>query len=84
MAELHYSKQAVKYLKRMPKGYAKKMHQALKRISHDDESGLNIKWMASLNAYRLRQGNYRAQYEFLNDHERMVVGKIGIRGDFYK
>lgn len=46
--------------------------------------GLDIKWMSSLCVYRLRQGNYRAQYEFLDDRFRMVVGKIGIRGDFYK
>ena len=68
----------------MPNACARKMHKALLRIAEGNDMGLDIKWMSHLCVYRLRQGNYRAQYEFLDDRFRMVVGQIGIRGDFYK
>jgi mRNA-degrading endonuclease RelE of RelBE toxin-antitoxin system len=84
MAKLQFSKQATKYLQRMPKIHARKMHSALLQIVAGNDDGLDIKWMKSLKVYRLRQGSYRAQYEFLEDRRWMVVGKIGSRGDFYK
>ena len=68
----------------MPKVQARKMHSALLRIAADSNERLDIKWMGNLKVYRIRQGNYRAQYEFLDNRRQMVVGKIGIRGDFYK
>jgi len=68
----------------MPKGHARKMHNALLKIAEGHNEGLDIKWMKNLNCYRLRLGNYRAQYEFLDAHPYMVVGKIGVRGGFYK
>ena len=84
MAELQYSKQALKYLRRMPKVHAKKMHEALSQIAEGHIAALNIRKLNYLNVYRLRLGNYRAQYELLDEKKHMVVGKVGIRGDFYK
>jgi len=84
MAELQYSKQATKYLRKMPKAQARKIHSALLQIAAGIDEKSDIKWLSNLKVYRMRQGNYRAQYEFLDNHRRMVVGKIGIRGDFYK
>lgn len=84
MADLQFSKQATKYLRRMPKIHARKMHSALLQIAVGNDDGLDIKWMNNLKVYRLRQGSYRAQYEFLDNRRWMVVGKIGSRGDFYK
>ncbi len=68
----------------MPKTQARKMHGALLQIAAGSDEKSDIKWLSNLKVYRLRQGNYRAQYEFLDNRCRMVVGKIGIRGDFYK
>jgi len=84
MAELQYSKQAIKYLRKMPKAQARKTHNALLQIAAGIDERFDIKWMTNLKVYRMRQGNYRVQYEFLDNSHRMVVGKIGIRGDFYK
>jgi len=84
MAELRYSKQATKYLLKMPRAQAGKMHSALLQIATGNDERFDIKWLSNLRVYRLRQGSYRAQYEFLDNRCRMVVGKIGIRGDFYK
>jgi mRNA-degrading endonuclease RelE of RelBE toxin-antitoxin system len=68
----------------MPKAQARKIHSALLQIAAGINEKSDIKWLSNLKVYRMRQGNYRAQYEFLDNRRRMVVGKIGIRGDFYK
>jgi len=84
MAELQYSRQATKYLQRMPKSHAQKMRQAMQDIAAGCNKGLDIKWMKSLNAFRLRLGNYRAMYAFRNEGRMLVVARVGTRGDFYK
>ena len=62
----------------------KKMHEALSQIAEGHIAGLDIKKLNNTSVYRIRLGNYRAQFEFLENQNRMVAGKIGIRGDFYK
>lgn len=84
MAELQYSKQAIKYLRRMQRYHAQKMRQALQKVAAGSVEGLNIKQMSHPDTYRLRLGNYRAVYTFRNQRESIVVARIGIRGDFYK
>jgi len=84
MAELQYSKQATKYLRRMPDKQARKIRQTLQGIAAGCHTGLNIKRVSTLNAFRLRQGKYRAMFVFRNEGEVLVVAKIGSRGDFYK
>ena len=84
MAELQYSKQAIKYLRRMPSEQARKLRQALQDIAAGSHRGLNIKWMSNLNSYRLRQGRFRAMYAFRDEGNVLVVTKVGSRGDFYK
>ena len=84
MAKLQYSKQASKYLRRMPKSHAQKMRKALQDIAVGCVRGLDIKWMKNLNAFRLRLGNYRAMYAFRKEGQVLIVAKVGTRGDFYK
>ena len=84
MAELQYSKQATKYLRRMPYSHARKMRQALRNIAAGRTKGLNIKLMSEQKVYRLRQGNYRAMYAFRDEGRTIMVAKVGTRGDFYK
>ena len=84
MAELHYSKQAIKYLRRMPYSHAQKMRLALRNIAARRNKGLDIKLMSEQKAFRLRQGNYRAMYAFRNEGRTVMVVKVGTRGDFYK
>ena len=84
MAELHYSKQATKYLRRMPRSHAQKMRRALRNIAAGRYKGLDIKLMSEQKAFRLRQGNYRAMYAFRDEGRTVMVVKVGTRGDFYK
>ena len=84
MAKLQYSKQASKYLRRMPKSHAQKMRKALQDIAVGCVRGLDIKWMKNLNAFRLRLGNYRAMYAFRKEGQLLVVARVGTRGGFYK
>ena len=84
MAELRYSKQAAKYLRRMQNTQAQKMRQALRNIASGSDKGLNIKWMDNRKVYRLRQGNIRAVYAFRDGGKTVLVVKIGSRGDIYK
>jgi mRNA interferase RelE/StbE len=84
MAELRYSKQATKYLRRMQDTQAQKMRQALQSIAAGRNQGLNIKRMSNLTAFRLRQGSFRAMYAFREEGKVVVVTKVGTRGDFYK
>ena len=84
MAELQYSKQANIYLRRMPVKQARKIRQSLQSISVGNHKGLNIKRMNKLNAYRLRQGRFRAMYVLRDEGKVLVVAKVGSRGDFYK
>jgi mRNA-degrading endonuclease RelE of RelBE toxin-antitoxin system len=84
MAELKYSKQATKYLRRMQETHAKKMRNSLQNIAAGNDEGLDIKPMTSLKAYRLRQGNYRALYFYRRGGRLLIVAKVGTRGDFYK
>ena len=84
MADLQYSRQAIKYLRRMPKSHAQKMRKALQDIAAGCNRGLDVKWMMSLNAFRLRLGNYRAMYAFRKEGQLLIVAKVGTRGDFYK
>jgi mRNA-degrading endonuclease RelE of RelBE toxin-antitoxin system len=84
VAELQYSKQAIKYMRRMPDKQARKTRQALQSIAAGCHKGLNIKRMNKQNAYRLRQGGIRAMYSFRDGGRVMVVAKVGSRGDFYK
>jgi mRNA interferase RelE/StbE len=84
VAELKYSKQASKYLRRMPREQAGKIRRALQDTAMGCHKGLDIKRMRKLNACRLRQGSFRAIYTFREEGQVLVVIKIGSRGDFYK
>ncbi len=68
----------------MPDAQAQKMRHALQAIAAGCTKGLNFKWMNNLNAYRLRQGNFRAIYAFRDEGKLAVVARIGTRGDIYK
>ncbi|MFK5926380.1 MAG: type II toxin-antitoxin system RelE/ParE family toxin [Desulfuromusa sp.] len=82
---IYYSKQAQKYLRKMPKGRAEAIMFAISEIAKNKDSytGDLIK-MTNSSYFRLRVGGYRAIID-INDRElRLLVLKIGARGDVYK
>ena len=81
--QVHLSRQANKYLSRMPKPKALKMAKAFQQIACGNEEGLNIKYFTNQGIYRLRQGGIRAMYELVGK-DLMLVVRIRPRGDIYK
>jgi mRNA interferase RelE/StbE len=80
-----YSKQALKYLRKMPKARAMDIMSAVRQIDEDRSlfRGDLIK-MTNSPYYRLRIGGYRVILD-INDGKLVVlVLKIGARGDVYK
>ena len=83
--DVRYTKQAIKYLRKMPSKKATQIRDKIAQIAHGDTEGLNITAMhGEDNFYRLRVGDYRAIYEIIEDQLVLVVVKVGARGDVYK
>ena len=82
--EIRYSKQALKYLVKLHPRKAAKIRESIALVANGDTEGLNIVYMKSVDAYRLRVGDYRVIYEIHNDELILVVIKVGPRGDIYK
>jgi len=82
--EIRYSKQALKCLVKLQPKKTAKIRESIALVANGDTEGLNIVYMKSVDAYRLRVGDYRVIYEIHNDELVLVVIKIGPRGDIYK
>lgn len=82
---IQYSKQAMKYLGRMPKGQAGTLYRELERVAKDlDGYAGDLKKMAGSSYYRLRVGGYRAILDICRGELVLLVLKVGSRGDVYK
>jgi len=64
---------AAKFLQQMQFTRAKKMRQALQNIASGSDTGLNIRWMDNLKAYRLRQGIFQCNLCTILRHRRSVL-----------
>ena len=73
------SKQALKYLNKMDK----KSQNILKTAITNLPKGSDIKYFKSSDAYRLRVGDFRILYHFLDNGD-IHIDKAGPRGDIYK
>jgi len=82
--DIRYSKQALKYLVKLQPRRAAKIRESIALIADGKTEGLNIVYMKSVDAYRLRVGDYRVIYEIRNDELVLIVIKVGPRGDIYK
>jgi mRNA interferase RelE/StbE len=78
--ELIVSPIAVKYLLRLNADTRERIKNALHGLSHEPPQG-DIKRMRDSDVYRLRIGQYRAIFERT---DKIIVRKIGSRGDIYK
>lgn len=80
-----YSKQALKYLRKMPKARAADIMSAVRQI--DEARSLfqgDLIKMTNSPYYRLRIGDYRVILEIDDGRLVVLVLKIGARGDVYK
>ena len=85
MYTVTYRKEAIKYLRKMPRRDANRFLAAFEKIAKKETKGLNIKQFGQLkNGYRLRIGNYRALYSIYESDLVIEVVKLGVRGDIYK
>ena len=82
---IRYSKQALKYLRKMPANRAADLRSAVAQIAGDKENfhGDLIRLSGS-RYFRLRVGGYRAILDILDGELILLVLKIGTRGDVYK
>ncbi|MBU4525716.1 MAG: type II toxin-antitoxin system RelE/ParE family toxin [Desulfomicrobium sp.] len=80
-----YSKQALKYLRKMPRARAEDIMSAVRKIDEDRSvfQGNLIKMTNSL-FHRLRIGDYRVILDIDDGKLVVLVLKIGTRGDVYK
>lgn len=76
--EINYSKQSIKYLKKLHKPKRDKILAAIKLLPDG-----NVRKMEGYdNLYRLRVNDYRVI--FTKDFDIIFIEKIGSRGDVYK
>ncbi|WP_274522390.1 type II toxin-antitoxin system RelE family toxin [Ectothiorhodospira mobilis] len=85
MHELHYTKAAVKALRKMCRKDRRRMQAALHMLAEDpDRNDLDTKPLQGRDGYRLRVGHWRALYRLENERLTLLILKVGPRGDVYK
>ncbi len=82
--EVRYTKQARKYLLKMPAKQAQSIKGQIYQIASGDTEGLDVKHFSNENVHRLRVGSYRAVYKIIENELVLAVIKVAARGDVYK
>lgn len=77
MAEIIYSKEAIKFLKKQDKSTQKRIIEAIEKLPRG-----NIKKIQGTVGYRLRVGNFRIIYDKYGNIINII--DIGNRGQIYK
>ena len=83
MKQVTLSKDAMKYLARLPRNSGLKIVRAINCIAAGKVEPYKIKKLSGRNQWRLRVGRQRVIYELENETKLLVL-KIGPRGDVYK
>jgi mRNA interferase RelE/StbE len=63
---------------------AKSIRAKIQWIANGNFDGLNIKYFASQDVFRLRVGQFRAIYKIINNEIVLIVIAVGAKGDIYK
>ncbi len=84
MNKVTYEKKALKGLRKIPLKVALRFRQSFLDIADKNSGNHDIKKLAGREGYRLRIGSYRGIYEIAEGRVRVIVLKIGSRGDVYK
>ena len=80
--DVHLSKTALNYLKKIPKKAAKKIIDKIESLTHIAHPVGSIK-LQGTEFYRIRIGDYRVIYEVDNSILKILVIKVGHRKDVY-
>ena len=81
--QVEFSKEAFKAYQKLAKGYQKSVDRILNLLI--DREKVDIKPIeGERDIYRLRVGKYRILLKFLKEEAKILVIKIGSRGDIYK
>jgi mRNA-degrading endonuclease RelE of RelBE toxin-antitoxin system len=83
MRQVNLSKDAMKYLARLPRDSARKIVRAIKRVAAGKVEPHKIRKLSGRNQWRLRVGGQRVIYE-LESETKLLGVKIGPRGDVCK
>mgnify|MGYP003296561381 CR=1 FL=1 len=75
--DIHYSKQATKFLQKQPKQIQHRIITAINKLPAGD-----VKKMQGSTLYRLRVGDFRVLFN--QTGEVLFIEKIGNRGEVYK
>ena len=84
MGTVAFTKKAIKGLRKMPRRQADNLRSALERFAAGDPRDLDIKALQSRQGYRLRSGDYRANYEIDGEQINVLVLAAGPLGNIYK
>ncbi|MFG6494641.1 type II toxin-antitoxin system RelE/ParE family toxin [Fictibacillus sp. UD] len=87
MYDLHYSKQAVKYIKKQDQPTKKRIEKALLTLAENpyQRGNLDICSLEGVDsAFRLRIGDFRILYEIIDNQLIIFIIAAGCRGDIYK
>ena len=85
MYSLVYSKDARKFLRKIPKTDSNRIRAKLNSLAGDPyAANNNVTKMQNRAGYRLRVGNWRVIYDIDDQKVIIIVIKIGSRGEVYK
>ena len=83
MAEIAYSKSAIKALRRTPVNRAARIRAKIEQLAEDPAAlAANVKRLEGRDGYRLRVGDWRVIFERQGDD--LIVLNIGPRGGIYE
>ena len=82
--KVHYEVDAIKTLARMPRNTAKRIRQKINHLAADPYApNNNVTTLQGMPGYRLRVGDWRVIYEIDDALLKILVLKIGSRGNIY-
>ncbi|MGX7075298.1 type II toxin-antitoxin system RelE family toxin [Globicatella sanguinis] len=79
MTKIIYSKQAIKFIKRLPKNHANRILTAISLLPLGD-----VEKLKGYNGFRLRIGDYRVIFTHTPTNGNLHIIDIDNRGDIYK
>ncbi len=83
MIEIEFYESALKDLKKLDKYYQNQIIQTLKKFSVNPDNADIKKLKGRENEYRIRSGDYRIIFEWINGKMKILIIKIGHRKEIY-
>jgi len=85
MYQLFFTRQALKTLRKLPRNTADRIREKLLHLAKAPYArNANVTKLQNRSGYRLRIGDWRVIYEIEDEQLRILVLKIGPRGEVYR